>query len=203
MKRGDYDAAFAEATPMLDHNYAQGLKASPRNWRSPWYDCFGNFQEDCAAWSFASACPCVAFGYNMNRVLGLNFLHQAVIFFLLLIGSQALVFLLLFLAMVHDAAQLRTCMQSTDHNCGQASTFAYNFSFWIYPVAAFGIATYGAWRRSQIRKKLNIQGNHIVDCVLWYFVPTCALAQETRTVMEQPGCFRMAAYNAPSALEMA
>ncbi len=41
---------------------------------------------------------------------------------------------------------------------------------------------YAACRRTQIRKKFGIAGSFMGDCCMWFWCPTCALCQETRTL---------------------
>lgn len=42
----------------------------------------------------------------------------------------------------------------------------------------------GWYNRAMLRHKFGLPGNHCTDCVLWWFCQTCALCQETRTLME-------------------
>lgn len=47
---------------------------------------------------------------------------------------------------------------------------------------SIGLSVYAARRRTELRERFNIAGSKLGDFVAWFFCPSCALCQETRTL---------------------
>lgn len=165
-----YSAAGSFSQTPQSFVFGPPLGQERRRWRGHFLACCGFCSGiDCLSCLLSTVMPCCAFGRNMQRALSLGFFAQLVMYFLLVYVCWGVA-----LSLVTTCVADRKAVPE----CGIA-TAVVNVAYWSL-LSSF--ALYAGYRRHQMRKRFLIEGSECGDYVTWLCCPTCALAQETRTL---------------------
>ncbi|GMH35205.1 hypothetical protein BSKO_03073 [Bryopsis sp. KO-2023] len=145
-----------------------------------WHQHFCCWCGDCDAQGWGSCClsvflPFIPFGWNRQRAFAKHGLLWGLAFFVLWLAN----------ILVQSLAREEHCEWDDDFNrdCESRPTVVGGIL-----IAAFGIGliALGYKNRLDLRARFGIEGNPsypVTDLLLWICCSTCALCQETRTMM--------------------
>jgi len=190
------------------HHYVQlspeQSQYKSRRWRSPWYNFCGECSsEDVIGCGVGCCLPCCAFPWNSAKVLGNSFWREAALYaccfwilcWVLLLPAYIPIWQCTLLG---SKAAVDAC---ADKHASTAAVFYHTAS--IVPTLVWAMVL-GGKRRREMRRALNIPADRCCslchndseylndDCCLHYWCASCALAQETRTILHQEATGQLA-----------
>mmetsp|Transcript_11769 Transcript_11769/g.32076 ORF Transcript_11769/g.32076 Transcript_11769/m.32076 type:complete len:230 (+) Transcript_11769:119-808(+) len=180
--KGGMQAFNEKHTGMNSMHQDDGLEY--KTWRSPWYCCLG----ECSLMDWLACCtvanvPCLAFGWNQMRAFQMTWWKEC---------AKYIAATMVITTMIHVANSLITPNIKTSDAPGggrqaqMPSDDQKLAGVILILVASVGGLLFALWmasRRGMLRSRFNIKGTQCSDRCLWLCCPSCALCQETRTLM--------------------
>lgn len=167
------------------------------SWKGHSLNCFGECTpDDILTLSTVATMPAVGYGYTYHKSLGNSFWGQMLAFF-----SFFTLFQVIFISVYgarcgthspdvsyyyhefENGTKLMHRNETSNDVPDNCDTMAVAFFFVLLVISLSG-CIYCAFQRGRFRKKHNIKGNLMKDCLTWIFCAPCTLCQEMRTALK-------------------